>query len=317
MNAAIETVDLTKRYGATKALDRLTLTVPEGEVFGFIGPNGAGKTTTIRILSTLTTPTSGRARIGGVDLVHRPAEAKRLFGYMPDHIGIYDDMTVAEYLHFFAAAYGIHGAPREKVIADVLALTDLEGKRDAEIRTLSRGMSQRLSLSRVLLHDPKVLLLDEPAAGLDPRARVEFKELVAQLRAMGKTIFLSSHILSEVEEMCTVIGILEAGRLVYSGPIDEARRRLAEETGVVLRVRAAAPAGAAPEALKDLLRAHPMVAGLRDDGPDLLLRLARDAADPSALAAEIVRAGFALRLFSEERLDLEEVFLRFTRGEVA
>jgi ABC-2 type transport system ATP-binding protein len=317
MNAAIEITDLTKRYGATKALDRLTLTVPEGEVFGFIGPNGAGKTTTIRILATLTTPSSGRARIGGVDLVHRPRDAKRLFGYMPDHIGIYDDMTVTEYLHFFAAAYGIHGAAREKVVADVLALTDLEGKRDAEIRTLSRGMGQRLSLSRVLLHDPRVLLLDEPAAGLDPRARVEFKDLVAQLRAMGKTIFLSSHILSEVEEMCTVIGILEAGRLVYSGPIEEARRKLAEETGVVLRVRAGAPDGASPDALKDLLRSHPMVAGLRDDGPDLLLRLARDAADPSALAAEIVRAGYALRLFSEERLDLEEVFLRFTRGEVA
>ncbi len=308
---------LTRSYRRTLALDHLTLEIPEGEVFGFIGPNGAGKTTTIRMFATLLRPTSGRCTIAGIDVVRHPFAARKLMGYMPDHIGIYDDMLVEEYLMFFAAAYRIHGRERDRVVDDVLALTDLDGKRNAPVRALSRGMSQRLGLARVLLHDPKVLLLDEPAAGLDPRARIEFKELVAELRNMGKTIFISSHILAEIGEMCTSIAILEAGKLLYSGPISEVRRRLTEESGRVLKIRVAAVDGKTIDDALDLLRAHPLVSGLREEGGAIFLRLKLTAEDPSPIAAELVRRGFALLHFSEEEIGLEEVFMRITNGVVA
>jgi ABC-2 type transport system ATP-binding protein len=317
MRPMIATEGLTKSYRGTLALDNLTITIPEGEVFGFIGPNGAGKTTTIRILSTLLRPTRGRCAIAGVDVIRRPVGARKLFGYMPDHIGIYDDMLVEEYLHFFAAAYRIHGAAREKVVDDVLALVDLDGKRTAPVRALSRGMSQRLGLARVLLHDPKVLLLDEPAAGLDPRARVEFKELVAELRNMGKTIFISSHILAEIGEMCTSIGILEAGRLLYSGPISEVRKKLTLESGKIVKIRIAEGSGKTVAMAMDHLRAHPLVAGLREDAGTLYVRLMITAEDPSPIASELVKEGYALVHFSEEEIGLEEVFMRITNGVVA
>ncbi len=317
MSPMIETRGLRMSFGGVRALEHLDLAVPPGEVFGFIGPNGAGKTTTIRILATLLLPTGGRASLDGVDVARRPRQARRILGYMPDHIGIYDDMRVDEYLSFFAAAYRIHGARRERVVDDALILTDLDGKRRDPVRALSRGMTQRLGLARVLLHDPKVLLLDEPAAGLDPRARVEFKELIAELRRQGKTILISSHILSEIGEMCTSIGILEAGRLLYSGAIDEVREKLRGETGRVVRIRVGPTDERGKRVLLDLLRGHPLVAGLRKDGDDLLLRLRPGVEDPSPLAAELVREGFALRHFSEEEIGLEEVFLRITKGIVA
>ncbi len=317
MTPMIAIEGLCKSYRGAPALDHLSLEIPEGEVFGFIGPNGAGKTTTIRILSTLLRPTRGRCYLAGVDVVRRSVAARKLFGYMPDHIGIYDDMLVEEYLQFFAAAYRIHGAKRNRVVDDVLALTDLDGKRIAPVRALSRGMSQRLGLARVLLHDPKVLLLDEPAAGLDPRARIEFKELVAELRNMGKTIFISSHILAEIGEMCTSIAILEAGKLLYSGPISEVRRRLTEETGKVIRIRIAPGNGKTTEDAVDHLRAHPLVSGLRVENGSIYLRLNRTAEDPSPIAAELVHEGYGLLHFSEEEIGLEEVFMRITNGVVA
>ena len=308
---------LSKSYRGALALDRLTLEIPEGEVFGFIGPNGAGKTTTIRILSTLLRPTRGRCFLAGVDVIRRPVAARKLLGYMPDHIGIYDDMLVEEYLQFFAAAYRIHGRERDRVVDDVLTLTDLDGKRNAPVRALSRGMSQRLGLARVLLHDPKVLLLDEPAAGLDPRARIEFKELIAELRNMGKTIFISSHILAEIGEMCTSIAILEAGKLLYSGPISEVRRRLTEESGKVIRIRVAPGNGKTVDDAVDHLRAHPLVSGLREENDSIYLRLKRTTDDVSPIAAELVGLGFGLLHFSEEEIGLEEVFMRITNGIVA
>ena len=317
MTAMIETSGLSRKFRGVHALKDLNLTIEEGEVFGFIGPNGAGKTTTIRILSTLLSPTSGRCFLGGVDVARRPESAKKLLGYMPDHIGIYDDMLVEEYLQFFAAAYRIYGRDRDRVVDDVLTLTDLDGKRNAAVRALSRGMSQRLGLARVLLHDPKVLLLDEPAAGLDPRARIEFKELVVELRRMGKTIFISSHILAEIGEMCTSIGILEAGKLLYSGSISEVRTRLAKESGRVVKVRAAPPDGEPPSSTADLLRNHPLVAGIREDNGHIYARLAMDVEDASAIAAELVRRGFHLHHFSEEEIGLEEVFMRITKGVVS
>ena len=317
MTDMIVTENLSKSFKGTKALDGLTLTIGEGEAYGFIGPNGAGKTTTIRILATLLAPTRGRAYLGGVDVVRKAEEAKRMLGYMPDHIGIYDDMLVEEYLHFFAAAYRIYGAAREKVVDDVLALTDLDGKRGAPVRALSRGMSQRLGLARVLLHDPKVLLLDEPAAGLDPRARIEFKELIAELRGMGKTILISSHILSEIGEMCTSIGIIEAGKLLYSGPISEVRAKLTKESGRIVRIRVSPADGQPADTAMDILRTHPLVSGIREDRGYLLARLVTDAEDPSCIAAELIRKGFHLHHVSEDEIGMEEVFLRITKGVVS
>jgi ABC-2 type transport system ATP-binding protein len=316
MTDMIVTENLTRTFKTTKALDGLNLRIPKGEVFGFIGPNGAGKTTTIRILATLLTPTRGKAFLGGVDVVRRPDGAKRLMGYMPDHIGIYDDMLVEEYLHFFAAAYRIHGADRVRVVDDVLSLTDLTGKRLDPVRALSRGMSQRLGLARVLLHDPEVLLLDEPAAGLDPRARIEFKELIAELKGMGKTVFISSHILSEIGEMCTSIAILEAGKLLYSGPIDDVRKQLSGQSGRVLRIRVTSSESRTQEMALDILRNHPLVSGLREDNGFVLARLKQEVEDASPLAAELVGRGFSLHHFSEEEMGLEEVFLRITKGDV-
>jgi ABC-2 type transport system ATP-binding protein len=317
MSYMIETQGLTRKFRHVAAVRQLNLRIAEREVFGFLGPNGAGKTTTIRMLATLLTPTRGRAFIDGVDVVRRPRTARRLFGYMPDHIGIYDDMLVEEYLQFFAACYRIHGEKRMRVVEDVLELTELAGKRDSPVRTLSRGMSQRLGLARVLLHDPKVLLLDEPAAGLDPRARVEFKELIGELRSMGKTILISSHILGEIEEMCTSIGIIEAGELIYAGTIQEVRSRLIEETGREVRLRAGHPEGDGAPDLREILRNLPDVTAMREDGTDLLLRLRRGATDISPIAAALVRRGFSIEHFSEEEIDLEEVFLRVTKGIVA
>ncbi len=211
----IQTTNLSKRYGEFVALSNLNLSINEGDCFGFIGPNGAGKTTTIKILGTLLKPSSGQAMINGLTVGYQNRQIRPIIGYVPDFMGAYDDVTVTEYLEFFAAAYSIHGDERVRVVGDVLDLTDLSYKRDAEVNSLSRGMQQRLSVARVLLHDPKVLLLDEPASGLDPRARIEMRELLKELRRMGKTIIISSHILHELAELCNAVGIIEQGKLVF------------------------------------------------------------------------------------------------------
>src|SRR6202035_831351 len=222
----IETRDLTKMYGDLYALNRLTLKLEKGDVYGFIGPNGAGKTTTMRILATLLTPTCGEATVCGYSIYNGAKDIRRVIGYMPDFFGVYDDMKVIEYLEFFAAAYRIKGPERRKKCEQVLELVDLGYKRDALVTSLSRGMTQRLGLARVLLHEPQVLLLDEPASGLDPRARIEMRELIKQLRAMNKTILLSSHILPELADMCNKIGIIERGKLLFNGDVETAIRQV-------------------------------------------------------------------------------------------
>src|SRR5918993_976017 len=222
----IETRDLTKKYGDLYALDRLTLKLDQGDVFGFIGPNGAGKTTTMRILATLLNPTWGEAYVGGYSIYAKPKEIRRIIGYMPDFFGVYDNMKVIEYLEFFAAAYRIKGQARRKICDEVLELVDLGYKREALVTSLSRGMTQRLGLARVLLHDPQVLLLDEPASGLDPRARIEMRELIKRLRQEAKTIMVSSHILPELADICNKIGIIERGKLIFNGSVDDAIRRV-------------------------------------------------------------------------------------------
>ncbi|MGH2523813.1 MAG: ABC transporter ATP-binding protein, partial [Anaerolineales bacterium] len=220
MAAIIETKNLTKRYGKLTAVDNLSLSVEQGAIYGFVGPNGAGKTTTMRMLTTLLQPTSGEAWIAGHSVQRDPRRVRRAIGYMPDFFGVYDDMKVWEYLDFFAACYEIPETQRASLIGDLLELVDLIHRRDDMVDTLSRGMKQRLCLARTLAHDPQVLILDEPASGLDPRARIEIRELLLELSRLGKTIFFSTHILADVAEICTQVGIVEAGRLVAQGSLE-------------------------------------------------------------------------------------------------
>ena len=335
----IETVGLTKRYRDRIALADLNLKIEQGDVFGFIGPNGAGKSTTIKILATLLRPTSGMARVAGYSVDAGVREIRRNMGYMPDFFGLYDDLTVREYLEFFAAAYKIRGKARKKVIDDVLALVDLGHRADTQIDALSRGMQQRLSLARVLLHDPKVLLLDEPASGLDPRARVEFREIIKELRRMGKTVLISSHILPELADMCNKVGIIEKGRLVASGSVEEVIQRAQGERWVQFEVMgprppsgayamAVAGAAPAPEAMApataiDKARAIagsvPGVLVVEDaaDHPGRLRARLDTGADPAAIPSAIIGAGLRLTFYQEEHIDLEDAFMRLTQGIVS
>ena len=232
----IDIKKLTKTFGNLVAVGDLDLHIEVGDIFGFIGPNGAGKTTTMRILVTLLEPTHGSAFIDGLDVTRKGKEVRRRVGYMPDFMGVYDDLKVFEYLEFFAAAFGIEYSKRQGIVDGVLELTDLVSKRSAPVDSLSRGMQQRLGLARVLIHDPKVLILDEPASGLDPRARIEMRELLRELKRMGKTIMISSHILSELEEICDRVGIIEHGQLVFSGTMEEIQPRLGIQSKVRVKV---------------------------------------------------------------------------------
>ncbi|MBT5582613.1 MAG: ABC transporter ATP-binding protein [Phycisphaerae bacterium] len=309
----IETINLTRKYGDLIALDNLNLSIEAGSCYGFIGPNGAGKTTTIRILATLLKPTWGEARIDGLTVGYQNALIRPIIGYVPDFIGTYDDMLVSEYLEFFAACYGIHGSNRRTVVGDALDLTDLTHKSSAQIAGLSRGMSQRLSIARVLLHDPQVLLMDEPAAGLDPRARIEIRELLKELSRIGKTILISSHILSELAELCDSVGILEHGKLKFSGSMQEALHRA--ESGLEYEViveQRSKEAGT-------LLAALPGIAKVKldRDGGRETLRLTLDQnnpIEPSEIPARLVTAGFRLREFRRSRVDLEMAFMHLTKG---
>ncbi len=313
----IETVGLTKRYRDRLALAELNLKIDQGDVFGFIGPNGAGKSTTIKILATLLRPTSGIARVCGYPVDLKVREIRRAMGYMPDFFGLYDDLTVREYLEFFAAAYKIKGAARRKVITDVLQLVDLGEKSHTQIDALSRGMQQRLSLARVLLHDPQVLLLDEPASGLDPRARVEFREIVKELRRMGKTVLVSSHILPELADMCTKVGILEKGKLVACGSVDDVIATAQAERWVKIEV--AGSTGNAIDAARPVVAAVPGVLAVEDDAerPGRLRARLDAGADPSAIPAAVIGNGLRLVFYQEEHLDLEDAFMRLTQGIVS
>src|ERR1700733_8005836 len=247
----IETHELTKMYGELYALNRLNLTLQQGDVYGFIGPNGAGKTTTMRILATLLNPSWGEATVCGFSIYNGAKDIRRMMGYMPDFFGVYDDMKVTEYLEFFAAAYRIKGPERRRKCDQVLDLVDLGYKRDALVTSLSRGMTQRLGLARVLLHEPQVLLLDEPASGLDPRARIEMRELIKELRSMGKTIMVSSHILPELADICNKIGIIERGQLIFNGDVQTAIKQV--RTNAVFFIGGG---GGQTQQAKELLEAH-------------------------------------------------------------
>jgi ABC-2 type transport system ATP-binding protein len=307
----IETRDLTKMYGDLYALNRLTIKLERGDVYGFIGPNGAGKTTTMRILATLLNPTWGEATVCGYSIYNGAKEIRRLMGYMPDFFGVYDDMKVIEYLEFFAAAYRIKGPERRRKCEQVLELVDLGYKRDALVTSLSRGMTQRLGLARVLLHEPQVLLLDEPASGLDPRARIEMRGLLKELRNMGKTILVSSHILPELADICNKIGIIERGKLLFDGDVQSAIRQVRQHTVFDVQV-----ANGLNHMAREHIEGHPDVFKVEtnDEADMLRVTLNDDIHDGSFIADLIVKNGFRLKLLREEEIDLEDVFMGITKG---
>ncbi|MHB0936718.1 MAG: ABC transporter ATP-binding protein [Armatimonadota bacterium] len=303
---------LRKEYKNLVAVDDLSFKLEQGDIFGFIGPNGAGKTTTIRMLSTLLVPTVGTAYVDGIDVVRFPDEVRSLIGYMPDFFGVYDDVKVWEYLDFFAAAYRIPKSQRGQTITDVLELTDLTVKRDSYVEELSRGMKQRLCLAKTLVHDPKLLLLDEPASGLDPRARIELKELLKALRDMGKTILVSSHILPELADFCNKIGIIEKGKLLLFGGVDEILAQINGGRGV--RVRLAE--GDDLDKAKETLLVIPGVKDINQDGRELLVLLDYEQAQQHTLLAALITAGFRVESCAETQLDLEDLFMSVTQGAV-
>ncbi len=342
---AIETRGLTRHYGKLAAVQDLNLAIPQGSLFGLIGPNGAGKTTTLRMLAGLLQPTSGEIIVNGRPIAQNLNELRRQIGYMPDFFGVYEDLLVWEYLDFFARCYHLQANRRKQVIDELLELVDLTEKRDAYVHTLSRGMRQRLCLAHAMVHDPQVLLLDEPASGLDPRARVEMRELLRELGAMGKTVVLSSHILAELAELCDSIGIIERGRLVVSGRLDDIRHQL--QGGRKLRIRILSDRAEA----ETLLRGQRGVGQITLDGNESAHgeaapgeaapgEAAAEAAEPSADEAQtpvteldveftgdenavadlletLIAAKIRVAGFSETHTGLEEVFLRLTKGEVA
>jgi ABC-2 type transport system ATP-binding protein len=306
---AVETIHLTRLYGSITALNDLNLVINRGDLFGFIGSNGAGKTTTLRILATFLAPSSGTARILGHDVIREADAVRHVIGYMPDFFGVYKDMEVTEYLDFFGACYKIPTAQREKTVNDVLELVGLSEKRGAIIGALSRGMQQRLGLARVLIHDPKVLLLDEPASGLDPRARIEMMAILQELQRMGKTIIISSHILSELQTLCNRVAIIEKGKLIYSGPVQGVRDQMS--AGLIYWVVVQGE----PAPAVDLLKARTEVSeAVAVDGQVKVTFTSHDV-DPSFLPEALVRGGVKFTGFWEDELGLEEVFLRVTRGE--
>ena len=304
----IEAHDLTKKYGDLFAIKSLELNLQKGDVFGFIGPNGAGKTTTMRILATLLNPTWGEAYVCGYSIYTKPRDIRRMIGYMPDFFGVYDDMKVIEYLEFFAAAYRIKGAARKKICDEVLDLVDLGYKREALVTSLSRGMTQRLGLARVLLHDPQVLLLDEPASGLDPRARIEIRGLLKELRNMGKTIMISSHILPELADICNKIGIIEKGELQVNEDVATVMKKVRPQT--ILNI---AVVGDPKEAMR-LLEGHPSIDKLDQRDQMMVVTLKPDVLDYSDLATLLIQAGQRLTTFKEDELNLETAFMVLTKG---
>lgn len=303
----VETSDLTKRYGELYAIRSIELRLKAGDLFGFIGPNGAGKTTTMRILATLLSPSWGEAYVAGHSIYTHPKEIRRLVGYMPDFFGVYDDMRVLEYLEFFAAAYRIRGAKRRETCEQMLDVVDLAFKRDAMASTLSRGQTQRLGLARTLLHDPQVLLLDEPLSGLDPRARIDMRNLLKRLGTLGKTIIVSSHILPELADVCNKIGIIDRGVMSVCADVAEVMRQVRQH--VVLHIRVAEQT----EKAAAVLRSNPDVADVEIQAQRMQVRLRPGVTDYSHLATELIQNGLRLVNFHEDELNLEAAFMALTK----
>jgi ABC-2 type transport system ATP-binding protein len=307
----IEIEGFGKDYGEFRAVEQIHLSIKKGEIFGFIGPNGAGKSTTIRFLATLLKASRGDGHVAGHSVTDDPLNVRRVIGYMPDSFGVYDGMKVWEFLDFFGVAYQIPQPRRKQIIGDVLELLDLTHKRDAYVNGLSRGMTQRLCLAKTLVHEPPVLILDEPTSGLDPRARLEVKALLKELRRMGKTILISSHILTELADCCTSIGIIERGVLLMSGPIEEVYRKIRGHRKLQIRFTDQQDLGIR------LLRSSPKCHNLETEGSQVTVELDMDDTQVAALLKQLVDAGVGIRSFAERDPTLEDVFMIVTKGIVA
>jgi ABC-2 type transport system ATP-binding protein len=307
----LEVKNLRKEYGALTAVKGISFSLKPGDIFGFIGSNGAGKTTTIRMISTLLEPTSGTAVLNGADILANPMDVRRMIGYMPDFFGLYDDVKVWEYLDFFAAIYRVPSGQRHDVITNVLELTDLTVKKDAFVQSLSRGMQQRLCLARCLVHDPALLLLDEPASGLDPRARADLKELIAELGRMGKIVIVSSHILPELADFCNCVGIIERGELLAFGTVDDVVRGIQPTRELEIRVLADAPNAA--RAVSAMNGVHE-VRSTADD--TVRVEFSGTLEGQADIIDKLVRDGYRVVGLREQQADLEDVFLRLTTGAV-
>jgi ABC-2 type transport system ATP-binding protein len=304
----LKTENLTKKYGDMFAINSIDLNLEQGDLFGFIGPNGAGKTTTMRIIATLLEPSWGEAYVCGHSIYSNPREIRRLIGYMPDFFGVYDDMKVIEYLEFFAAAYRINGPERRRRCDEMLQQVDLDFKRDAFANTLSRGQTQRLGLARVLLHDPQVLLLDEPLSGLDPRARIEMRALLRKLGKTGKTIVVSSHILPELADVCNKVGIIDRGVMSVCETVEDVMKLVREQTVLQIRVTAN------PDAAAQLLDQMDIVDKVEPGDNILNVTLKKGIEDYSSIPTALVKGGFHIHLFREEEVNLESAFMALTRG---
>jgi ABC-2 type transport system ATP-binding protein len=304
----IELKNFRKEYGEFVAVENLNLKIEAGEMFGFIGPNGAGKSTTIRFLATLLKATHGEGLVNGHSVTKDPISVRRSVGYMPDNFGVYDGMKVWEFLDFFAVAYQVPRARRKAVLSDVLELLDLTHKRDDFVNGLSRGMKQRLCLAKTLVHDPPVLILDEPSSGLDPRARLEVKALLKELRKMGKTILISSHILTELADCCTSIGIIERGQLLLHGPIEKVYRQIQRNRTLEVRFAGELDAGVS------LIRSDPKVREVIVDTRSCVVELEGGDADVQRLLRQLAAADVGLVSFADKEPTLEDVFMMVTKG---
>lgn len=304
--------NLCKSYGKFRAVNDLNLHIPKGEIFGFVGPNGAGKTTTMRIICGLLDATSGKVYAEGIDVIDRPKELKRKIGYMPDFFGVYDDLKVMEYLEFYASIYNIKGADSRKICQDLLELVDLTDKKDFYVDSLSRGMKQRLCLARSLVHNPELLILDEPASGMDPRARIEMKEILRTLKSMGKTILVSSHILPELAELCTAIGIIEKGRIVMSGTVDEITRKVYHTQTIRIKV-----IDRLEEAIR-VLQEYPDIDGINPVGDnEVEASFNGDEVFMNALLVRLMQNNIPVTAFNQLDGNLEDIFMKVTAtGEV-
>ena len=305
----LEIKHLIKKYGKFTAVDDLNLTIPESSIFGFVGPNGAGKTTTMKIMSGLLKATDGSVMIDGVDVTKNPKALKEHIGYMPDFFGVYDDLKVSEYMDFYAGTYYIPYEQREDLINNLLEIVDLSHKKDAYVDGLSRGMKQRLCLARSLIHDPKLLILDEPASGLDPRARVEMKEVLKQLQTMGKTIIISSHILPELAEMCTEVGIIDKGHIVVQGTVQEIMKQMTKVRRIQIRPLENMTA------LMKLLEEQPIVEDVIENTFDVEFSYQGEDKELAGLLKQIILADIELVYFKEKEGNLEEIFMQVTGGE--
>lgn len=304
----LEIKDLHKRYGKFNAVNGLNLTIPEGEIFGFVGPNGAGKSTTMKIICGLLTATSGEVHIEGVDALRNNYKIKEKIGYMPDFFGVYDDLKVDEYLDFYASVYKIKEGNKKKIISDLLELVDLTHKREAYVDNLSRGMKQRLCLARSLIHNPKILILDEPASGLDPRARVEMKAILRNLKDMGKTILISSHILSELAEMCTSIGIIDSGKIVISGTVSEIMQQIYSKKLIKIKVN-----DKLDEAVM-ILKEFPFVDKITTGENIIQAGFDGGDEDMSRVLSTLVNKAIPVATFAQMDGNLEDVFMKVTKG---